>query len=225
MDNHSWTASCRMAGQYLLVITLMAATGAAAIGAEPVAKTAVDDFPDLPALDAEELRALRGGFEYAGMKFDFSAQLRTFVDGRLALETLITYTRNGAITQHRPMPAPGPATQAAPSSTTHPSPVAAESVEVPGPDQDRTPAQLNLPGVDLAGMKNAAGVLIDDRRGAILALHEATRERITSMVVNQASGRDIRQEMNVNVTVQNFQQFRDTLRSTILNSRMSASPR
>lgn len=222
------TAAWRSVRRKLFALTVMAAAGSGATGAEPLPTTADDDFPNLPALAAEELRTLRGGFEFAGLKFDFAAQLRTYVDGRLALETLISYTGSGAVTQHRPMAQPNNPGQPVPSSTPPTqtaAPNAGESVQLLGPGQGRTPAQLNLPGIDLSGLKNATGILINDRKGAILALHEANRECITSMVVNQATGRDIRQELNVDVTVRNFQQFRDTMRDTLLSNRLSATQR
>lgn len=237
MGTHHWTTACRSVRRKLVALAMMAAAGSGATGAEPLPTTAYDDFKDLSALDADELRTLRGGFEFAGLKFDFAAQLRTYVDGRLALETLMSYTDSGAVTQHRPMAQPNTPGQPTPSSIPSPSstptvpptqttaPKAAESVQLLGPGQGRTPAQLNLPGIDLSGLKNATGILINDRKGAILALHEANRERITSMVVNQATGRDIRQELNVDVTVRNFQQFRDTMRDTLLSNRLSATQR
>lgn len=229
MRTNPWTTPCRCLSRSILVLAMMTATGSGATGAEPVPSAVDDDFADLTALNADELQSLRGGFEFAGMIFNFAAQLRTFVDGRLALETLITYTDRGTVAEHRPVPLPNAATQpnptSTPSSSTAPTSAAGESIQVLGTGQGQTPAQLNLPGIDLSGLKDASGILINDRKGAILALHEATRERITSMVINQANGRDIRQEMNVSVTVENFQQFRDTMRNTILNGRLSATSR
>lgn len=227
MKTHPWVASCRAGARDLAVIAMLTLlTGVTTAGPLPTSRT--DSFEDLPALTAEELQALRGGFEFAGLKFDFGAELRTFVDGRLALETLITYTQGNPVTEHRSLPLPSTATAAtgAPGAAgSAAAPGAEASVQLLGPDQAQTPAQLTLPGVDLSGLKEAAGILINDRKGATLALHEATRDRITSMVVNQATGRDIRQELNVNVTVRNFDQFRDSLRSTILNGRLNAVSR
>lgn len=219
MDNRSRRTSRAAGKRYALALIMLLASGGAK--ATDITAETTAGFPDdLTALTADELREMRGGFEYAGMKFDFAAQLRTYVDGRLALETLITYSGNGTVAQHRLQTS----TPTAPTSTADSSPAYGGNVQLLGPGQDQTPAQVNLPGIDLAGLKEAAGILINDRKGATLALHEATRERITSMVINQASGRDIRQEMNIDVTVQNFQQFRDTLRSAILNSRLNATP-
>lgn len=230
------SAQYRNAWRSRLVLVILAATGSAVAGAEPPPAIADSGFQNLPTLDADELQTLRGGFEFAGLKFDFAAQIRTFLDGRLALESFITYTEAGTLSQHHPLPVPNAAMQSTPTSTaavtgqaTAPVPVpvtdVGESVQLLGAGQGPTPAQLNLNGIDLAGLKDAVGIMINDRKGATIALHEATRERITSMVVNQASGRDIRQELDVSVTVNNFQQFRDSIRSTILNSRLNATPR
>lgn len=218
MDSRSKHTS-RVAGRRYILALIMLLTSGGTNATENSAETTAD-FDDLTALTADELQEMRGGFEYAGMKFDFAAQLRTYVDGRLALETLITYSGNDTAAQHR-LQTSAPT---APTSPAGSSPTYNGNVQLLGSGQDQSPAQVNLPGIDLAGLKEAAGILINDRKGATLALHEATRERITSMVINQASGRDIHQEMNINVTVQNFQQFRDALRSSILNSRLNATP-
>jgi len=212
------------------LMAVLAALSATAGAVLPITPGDDDVFHELPALTADELQTLRGGFEFAGLKFDFAAQLRTFVDGRLTLETLITYTDSGMLSQHQSTlpPATPPAGTGQPATTPTTSvtaPGVAESVQLLGPEQDRTAAQLNLPGIDLAGLQDATGILINDRKGAILALHEATRERIISTVVNQASGRDVRQQLDVSVTVENYQQFRDSLRSSILNGRLNAVPR
>lgn len=228
MSIHPWIASCRTGTHKLVALALLSSL-AGATDAEPQ-PTQTAEFPDMPALAADELQALRGGFEIAGLKFDFAAELRTYLDGRLALETLITYTQGGTVTQHRALPLDTAAGSPVSANPSEPiagagTPGTAAAVQLLGPDQGQTPAQLYLPSVDLSGLKEAAGVLVNDRKGTILALHEATRERITSLVVNQATGRDIRQELNVNVTVQNFQQFRDSLRSSILNGRLNATLR
>lgn len=239
MRTDTRAAPCRLFRHGGPALTTALAALSATAGAVLPSTPGDDVFHDLPALATDELQALRGGFEFAGLKFDFAAQLRTFVDGRLALETLITYTDSGMASQQQPTLSPGIATQ--PSAATPPAgagqpaetppatsvtaPGITESVQLLGPEQDQTPAQLNLPGIDLAGLKDATGILINDRKGAILALHEATRERITSTVVNQADGRDIRQQLDISVTVGNYQQFRDSLRSSILNGRLTAVPR
>jgi hypothetical protein len=192
-------------------------------------------FHELAVVSDDELQSLRGGFEFAGLTFNFGANLRTFVDGILALETIINYTANGVVARHLPASAtntPGQTTTPAPSvvetGSSAPGDAAggiAGSVQVLGGDQGPSPAELYLPNVDLSGLKDATGVLIDDRRGAILALHEATRDRITSMVVNQATGRDIRQEVDISVTIQNFRQFQDAMRGAILSGRIGSTQR
>lgn len=206
--------------RHRIALVVMSTAAANAAGVEPVTAMGAAGFDDLPAISADELKELRGGFEFAGLKFDFAAYLRTFVDGRLALETLIKYTDVGTLQQHQLLPAQNTGGIPPPNAGTS---GAEETVQVLGAGQGPSPAQLNLPGVDLSGLKDAAGILINDRTGAILALHEATRDRITSLVVNQATGRDIRQELNIDVTVENFRQFQETLRGTILNNKIGTT--
>ncbi|MBI5040607.1 MAG: hypothetical protein HZB57_05235 [Gammaproteobacteria bacterium] len=219
----------------------MATAETGVVEAGPATETTDIDFQELQVISTDELQALRGGFEFAGLQFDFGANLRTFVDGRLALETIIKYTETGVLTQHLPAsptntpgrtaPAPTVAGTGSPATTSPPATGNAAgggtqgSVQVLGAGQGPSPADLYLPNIDLSAMKDATGVLINDRKGAVLALHEATRDRITSMVVNQATGRDIRQEVDINVTIQNFRQFQDALRGAILSGRIGSTQR
>jgi len=215
----------------LIVLTAVGA----ATAATPTRAGTPDVFGELPAVSAEELQAMRGGFDFGGLEFEFGAQLRTFVDGRLALESLISYTAAGVSTEHLPvdltnLPVTSPrgadsSDRGAPAPASAPVTGTGGTVQALGGGRGPTPAQLDLPGIDLSGLKDATGILIDDRTGAIVALHEATRERITSVVLNQANGRELRQELNVNVTVRNFEQMRDSIRSIVFNSRLNAGRR
>jgi len=55
---------------------------------------------DLPPLSEAELAAERAGFITAGgLQIGFGANVRTYVDGRLALETQLTWTAQGAVTE------------------------------------------------------------------------------------------------------------------------------
>lgn len=225
-------ALLRYAWRGRLALIILTAVGTT-ITATPARASTPGGFDGLPAVSAEELQAMRGGFEFAGLEFEFGARLRTFVDGRLALESLIRYADAGVLTEHTTVDL---------TNTSVPSPRGAEptdngasasgtdtgtggSIQALGGGRGLTPAQLDLPGIDLSGLKDATGILINDRSGAIVALHEATRERITSLVLNQANGRELRQELNVDVTVRNFEQLRDSIRSIVFNSRQNAGRR
>lgn len=78
-------------------LLLTAVLGAAAVvGPNPAAQ-----LPSPPSISApladEELARLRGGYLVAGgLTLDFGAMTRTLVDGRLALQTQVTWTPSGA---------------------------------------------------------------------------------------------------------------------------------
>lgn len=60
--------------------------------------------PDVPAGDLDglavvsdsELEDQRGGFSWAGMQISLGADIRTYIDGALALLTTVTWSGNGA---------------------------------------------------------------------------------------------------------------------------------
>ena len=62
----------------------------------------IADDNDLPAsrqtLSDEELAEQRGGFTFQGMQIAFGADIRTYLDGELALHTTVSWTDAGAHT-------------------------------------------------------------------------------------------------------------------------------
>ena len=53
---------------------------------------------DGPALDVRELESEVGGFQTpSGLEIGFGAEVRTYVDGKLALQTRLTWTDQGAV--------------------------------------------------------------------------------------------------------------------------------
>lgn len=199
-------------------------------------------------LSSDELDALRGGFQFAGLNFQFGANIRSFIDNFLVLESIVTITSDGTI-QHQtitlPDSLPGtaellspPAPQGAGRGTqavaaelpaAPPPPAAAPGVSspmaassTPNPPTTVT-SDAVAPNVDLTGLGNALGVSIHDHKGFTAALHEATRERITSTLINTANDRTLRQEMEIMVNVENFRQFQQTTRQSLLNARLEAS--
>ena len=52
-----------------------------------------------------ELDAQRGGFSFAGLNFEFGANIRSFIDNQLVLESIITITQEGTI-QHQAVSLP-----------------------------------------------------------------------------------------------------------------------
>lgn len=164
-------------------------------------------------LSQVELEAQRGGFAFAGLNFEFGANIRSFIDNRLVLESIITITQDGAI-QHQAVSLP----DNMPGTTQVMNPV--PQLEPGTPKSVITNAP---PNVNLSGLGNALGVSVNDHKGFTAALHEATRQRITSTLINTASHRDLRQELEVRVNVENFRQFHQDVRQSLLNNRIDSS--
>lgn len=210
------------AGGYRHIGTLVVLTGLAA-GQPALALPPADHAfgcNSCPILSAEELAERRGGFEFAGLSFDFGASIRSFIDNRLVLESIVTITRDGIIEHRATLPDRLPQADAV---GTEGLPPAAPQPESASTTQSRA-AAADVPAiVDLAGLGNALGVSVNDRKGFTAALHEATRQRITSTLINTASDRKLRQEMEIMVNVEHFRQFQETTRQSLLNNRIGAS--
>lgn len=178
-----------------------------------------------PVLFADELEARRGGFEFAGLNFEFGANIRSYIDNRLVLESIITITHGGTI-QHQAVTLPDSIPEVV--ATLPDSMQSAGDARTLGPDSPNSfqseSVAASIPAtVDLSGLGNALGVSVNDRKGFTAALHEATRQRITSTIINTANHRELRQELEVKVNVENFRQFHESVRQTLLNSRTGAS--
>ena len=124
-----------------------------------------------------ELQDLRGGFVVAnGVTLDFGAVVRTYVDGQLALESRLTWTESGAVTSRTGGQIAGAVDLAA--------------------AMDAAMAQ----GLDLSGLKDGHGILLSDANGAT-ALVQNLQGGIQNLIVNNADGRDLRQEIEVTLTL------------------------
>ncbi|WP_114817320.1 hypothetical protein [Brevundimonas bullata] len=126
-----------------------------------------------------ELADMRGGYLTAGgVVFDFGAIVRTYVDGALALETRLTWTPTGPITEQVTGDLPGWTTL------------------IPG----------QFGGLDLTGLPAGAnGLVLTDENGSTALVHNVLNGQLQNMVLNAANGRDIRQDMQVMLTLPNFE--------------------
>jgi hypothetical protein len=65
----------------------------------PAARANEQAAANLPVLvPDEDLDKLRGGFVWSGLNINFGADIRTYVNGELALHTVLNWTDNGAET-------------------------------------------------------------------------------------------------------------------------------
>lgn len=204
----SYVDYCRLGS--LATLTWMSCSVAAI--ASPSASDGFD-CTTCTVLSQVELEAQRGGFSFAGLNFEFGANIRSFIDNRLVLESIITITQDGTI-QHQAVSLP----DNMPDTT--------QVTNVVPQLESGTPKSVITnapPNVDLSGLGNALGVSVNDHKGFTAALHEATRQRITSTLINTANHRDLRQELEVRVNVENFRQFHQDVRQSLLNNRIDSS--
>jgi hypothetical protein len=148
-------------------VALALAISGSAIGA--AAQT-----PSPRPLPEVELNDLRGGYlSAAGIVFDFGAVVRTYIDGRMALESRLTWTEAGALTSHTP------------------------GVGL----SDAALAGVDLAGLDLSGLDGGQGLILSNGQGATALIHQLDGGRIQNLIVNNADGRDFRQEIEIDLAL------------------------
>lgn len=158
-------------------------------------------FDALPTAGPDELAALRGGMRAGGLDLMFAANVRTLVNGALVLESAVNLTPGGTTVTQSNMPGTGV------DATT------LSFVSGQGAQPQALPAGLS-------GLAGQMGVVVEDSSGITTALHSVTREQILSVVLTSASDQQIRQEINVDVTIANFGEFQNAARSALLSGRL-----
>jgi hypothetical protein len=148
-------------------------------------------FDAVPTTSMDHLAALRGGLRVGALDVEFAANVRTFVNGALVLESTTNLTSGGTITTQSNMPNMG-----------------------------LNPETLSFVGANPSGLAGQMGVVVADSSGVTTALHSVTREQILGVIFTTASNQQIRQEINVDVTVANFGRFQDAARSALFNGRL-----
>jgi hypothetical protein len=162
-------------------------------------------FDAIPTASLDRLAALRGGLRAGGLDLEFGANVRTFVNGTLVLESITNLTPGGTTSTQSNLPSTGM------------DPQALSFVSGLGGAQSTA-----LPA-NLAGLAGQTGVVIEDPGGITTALHSVTREQILGVIFTTASNQQIRQEVNVEVTVANFGRFQESARSALFSGRLLGS--
>lgn len=166
-----------------------------------LSSTTRDDFHRGVIIADDELDQMRAGFNIGGLDVDFGARLQTLIDNSIELVSVVNFTRAGANVV----------------SQTFRNPAGAANRVGPGTGlsvTDMTPG-----GVDLTGLANFSGITLNDPKGFTAALHNITRNAIVSGVVNNASGRDIQQRIDIDVHLNNIGALRAAKqRASIIDS-------
>lgn len=159
---------------------LLAGAGAAlAMLAAPAQAYEIDWGADTEVLAIAEMDDLRGGFMVApGIEVQFGAQITTYFDGQPALSTQLTWTDAGAVVE---------------------STIGALGRQLSTMSEPER-AELGLGGLDGLG-----GVLVSDAAGVTAMVHNLTNGALQNIIINDASGRDLRQEIDVTLTLPGFE--------------------
>lgn len=159
-------------------------------------------FDAIPTASPDLLAELRGGLRAGGLDLAFAANVRTLVNGTLVLESITDLTPGGTATTQANLP----------QTAIDPQTLSFFS----GRGDGQLPAGLG-------GLAGHGGVVVEDPTGITAALHSVTREQILGVVLTTASNQQIRQEVNVAVTVANFGRFQDAARSALFSGRLLGS--
>ncbi len=199
-------------GGFLLALTMPApevradAIARASLRAAHFATTPpADDFAGLETVSLTEMSDIRGGFNVGGLEMAIGANIRTFVDGALVLESVARVTPSGLASQQV-------------SSTASP-PGGGVTFNF-GRETDVALQEVAPSNVDLGALAADNGVAINDSNGFSAALHRITQNQILGVIVNTADGRSLRQELNIEITVQNFGSFQQSVRNALMNGRL-----
>lgn len=139
---------------------------------------------DIEVMSVEDMEAARGGFEIGGLNINFGATVTTLVNGIPALVTTLTWTDVGSFIE--------------------------ETVGDVGENiADMSPEQLTALGLD--GLENAGGVVIEDEAGVTALVHNITEGALQNIIINNATGRDLSQEIDVTLTLPGFEQIQQSL--------------
>lgn len=189
----------------LLAGAVLAGSCQSVVAQAASAQTAVAQTPSAAPLSSAELADLRGGFLVAGgIQLDFGAVVRTYVDGQLALESRLQWTNQGAVTTQNIGSVPG-------------------AVDLAGAMDQALKA-----GLDIEALGSGQGVLLADGSGATALIQNIGRDGIQNVIVNNADGRDLRQEVEINLALPQLDalqagSIRDRLTTQMNNDLAAAS--
>lgn len=169
-----------------MILRLALLAGAALLALSSPAYAVTADWGDgVEVMADEEMQGLRGGIAIApGIDVNFAAVITTSVNGVPALTTQLTWTDVGAFVE--------------------------QTVGSVGQQIDQlTPEQQHALGVD--GLANGNGVVIADANGVTALVHNVTEGALQNIIINNATGRDLSQSVDVTLTLPGFETMQNSL--------------
>lgn len=155
-----------------------------------------NESQELPIVSDDELARNRGGFVWQGVSINLGAEMRTFIDGALVLQTNISWTSTGATTTQFVSGALTPADA----------------------------AQLQAGMLSGAGISMRVGdQSVFLANAGQTALIQGPEGAIQNILINRASNVSIRQEVDATLDLSNFAPFQQqTMQSRLGDSLGSA---
>lgn len=166
-----------------LCILLIGTCAMAAFSAPAFADT-WDSTEGFEVIDDGELDDLRGGFNIAGVEIGFGAIVTSTLNGVPVLTTQLTLTDTGALVEQT-LSAVG------------------QSLSALTQEQQTALGLENLDG--------ANGVVIDSESGVTAFVHNVTNGTLQNILVNTATGQDIKQDIDVTLTLPGFEYIQEQL--------------
>jgi len=154
---------------------------------------------DVEVMSGEEMGELRGGLAVApGLEVNFGAVITTYVNGAPALATTLTWSDTAQFVE--------------------------QTIGQIGQSLDTlTPEQRAQLGLESLG--EAGGVVIADAEGVTALVHNVTDGALQNIIVNTAAGRDLRQEIDLTLTLPGFEAVQETLLLERIGIRLDADMR
>ena len=161
-----------------------------------------DIFSEMSVINNNELGGMRGGFRIGGLNVNIGVMVRTYIDGRLALQSQLTLENNGSFENL--------ITTSPQSSRISGATVISNNGNGP------TLQEVTSTGVNLEGLEGSEGIVINNSNGFTAVLQQIGKDRFLSTIINQSSGRKIQHEVNIDVTLGNFKQIQRASNSSRL---------
>ncbi len=145
--------------------------------------------PHMVAMTDEEMAEAHGGFDWGGMNITFGADVQTYLNGQLALQTVVNWTANGATTQTI---------------------VGSQLMLADVASASGTGGGIAIP----ANLSNSAVYLPNAGQTALI---QNTNGALQNVLVNAMANLNAVQQTNATVTLGNYAAFAATLRTGALN--------
>ena len=149
---------------------------------------------DVEVMDDAEMDDLRGGFDVGGIEIGFGAVVTSTLNGAPVMTTQLTVTDTGSVVEQT-------------------------MNDIGESLSSLTPEQLAALG--LAALAGLDGVVVNGETGATVFVHNVGNGTLQNILVNTASGQDIRQDIDVTLTLPGFESIQQQFALDHLGMRLS----